>query len=313
MKFKKPKFWDYKKPNFLSYIFLPLTIPVIINNFFLGLKDNNQTFEKPKKICVGNIYIGGTSKTPLTIKLYQFFIKLNIKTGTIKKFYKDQIDEQKILNKNTNLYCSKKRTKALDKAMKDKMDLVIFDDGLQDHSINYDLKFVCFDSKKWIGNGNLIPSGPLREKIQSLSKYDAVFINGFTNDNKHLKLEIKNHNKKIKIFETRYTPTNISDFSINNKYFIFSGIGNPENFKEILTRYNLNIIKEVIFPDHYKYTNYDINKIKTQAKKLNAKIITTEKDFVKIKENLDNMISFLKVELDIINQDELTDYLKSIL
>ena len=54
--------------------------------------------------------------------------------------------------------------------------MIIFDDGLQDKNISYDLQFVCFDSERWIGNGNLIPSGPLREKISSLKKYDAVFL-----------------------------------------------------------------------------------------------------------------------------------------
>ena len=311
MKFTKPIFWDYKKPNFLSYLLLPLTFPIIINNFFLGIKKNNQVDRKPKKICVGNIYIGGTSKTPLTIKLYQIFINQNVKVATIKKFYKEQIDEQKILSKNTNLYCSKKRKEALDRAINHNLDVVIFDDGLQDHSINYDLKFVCFDRIKWIGNGQLIPAGPLREKLKSISKYDAIFINGFANNNDDLKLIIKKYNKKIKIFESCYKPTNINEFNINDKYLIFSGIGNPENFKEILARHKLNIVKEIIFPDHYKYTDSDIDKIKIQAKNLNAKIITTEKDYVKIDSNENNIITFLKVELDVINEGELTNYLKS--
>ena len=71
MKLKKPKFWDYKYPNFLSYLLLPFTFPIIINNFLLNLKKNIKSNQKPKKICIGNIYIGGTAKTPLTIKIYQ--------------------------------------------------------------------------------------------------------------------------------------------------------------------------------------------------------------------------------------------------
>jgi len=85
MKLKKPKFWDYQSPNFLSYILLPLTFPVIINNFLLNLKKNIKENHKPKKICIGNIYVGGTAKTPLTIKIYQILNNLNIKTATIKK------------------------------------------------------------------------------------------------------------------------------------------------------------------------------------------------------------------------------------
>ena len=103
----KPKFWDVEKPSYLSYLLLPFTVPIIINNYFLSLKKikNNK---KIKTICLGNIYVGGTAKTPLTIKLSQILRKLNFKTATIKKFYKNQIDEQKLLNTKSKLYCKKK-------------------------------------------------------------------------------------------------------------------------------------------------------------------------------------------------------------
>ena len=71
MKLQKPNFWDYKKPNFLSYILLPFTLPLIINNLYLNLKKNKDNKQKIKKICIGNIYIGGTGKTPLTVKIFQ--------------------------------------------------------------------------------------------------------------------------------------------------------------------------------------------------------------------------------------------------
>tara|TARA_B110001452_G_scaffold113299_1_gene94017 strand:- start:1044 stop:1985 length:942 start_codon:yes stop_codon:yes gene_type:complete len=310
MKLQKPKFWDYKKPNFLSYLLIPLTLPLIVNNFFLKFKKNNKTTQKTKKICVGNIYVGGTGKTPLVIKIYQILNQLNFKAATIKKFYKGHIDEQKMLNENTKLYCQKDRALALNDAIKDNKDVVIFDDGLQDRSINYDLKFVCFNNLKWIGNGLLIPAGPLREKVESISKYDAVFINGNAADNSNLKSLIKRYSNEIKIFESHYSPTNFNQFNINERYIIFSGIGNPESFKETLVSNKLNIIKEIIFPDHYNYTQVDIDKIKLQAKKLSAKIITTEKDYIKIKSNKNDDIKFLKIELKIKNEVELINYLK---
>ena len=104
----KPKFWDFKKPNYLSYLLLPFTLPIIINNFFLRFK-KTRTNKKIKTICLGNIYVGGTAKTPLTIKLSQILHKLNFKTATIKKFYKDHYDEQEILASKTNFYCEKNR------------------------------------------------------------------------------------------------------------------------------------------------------------------------------------------------------------
>jgi tetraacyldisaccharide 4'-kinase len=310
MKLKKPKFWDYQRPNFLSYILLPLTFPLIINNFFLNLKKTTKDSGKIKKICIGNIYIGGTAKTPLTIKIYQILNNLNIQTATIKKFYKNHYDEQKMLSEKTILYCERTRISALNKAIQDNMDVVIFDDGLQDKTIHYDLKIVCFNNIKWTGNGFLIPAGPLREKINSISKYDVAFLNGNEKNNSTLKLLLKKYNGNIKIFESKYKAINIKQFNINERYIIFSGIGNPENFKQTLVENSIKITKEIIFPDHHNYTQKDIDYIKSQAINHNSKILTTEKDYIKIKSFKNNDIKYLKIELDIKNEDKLIDYLK---
>jgi len=309
MKIKKPYFWDLQKPNILSYLLLPLTIPVILNNFLLSFK-NQKILKNIKTICIGNIYVGGTGKTPLTIKLSQILKRLNYNTGVIKKFYKIQNDEQRLIKNKTKLYCFKKRNVALRKAINDGVEVALFDDGLQDRSINYDIKFVCFNNTKWIGNGFLIPAGPLREKIKSISKYDAVFLNGNENDNSNIKSLINKHNKDIPIFESTYKPTNIDQFDTNTKYVIFSGIGNPESFKETLISNKLKVVKEFIYPDHYQYTTNDINNIILQAKKFNAQILTTEKDYTKINSNTNNDIKFLKIELAIKDEQKLINYLK---
>tara|TARA_B100000795_G_scaffold243852_1_gene208007 strand:+ start:3872 stop:4807 length:936 start_codon:yes stop_codon:yes gene_type:complete len=309
MKIKKPTFWDYKKPNFLSYLLLPFSLPIIINNFFLNLKKNGKNNQEIKNICIGNIYIGGTAKTPLSIKIDQILKNLNFKTATIKKFYKDQTDEQKILSKKTKLYCFETRQKALNEAIKDRIEVAIFDDGLQDRSINYDLRFVCFNNITWIGNGLLIPAGPLRESLRSILKYDAIFLNGNDENNSQLKSKIREYNKDIEIFETYYKPINIKEFDKNDKYLIFSGIGNPDSFKKTLIKNELHIIKEFKFPDHHNYTFKDINKIKLAAKILDAKILTTEKDYVKLHNDVE--IKFLEIELAIKQENRLINFLKS--
>jgi len=310
MKLKKPKFWDYKKPNFLSYFLLLFTFPLIINNFLLGLKKNKTKNSTIKTICIGNIYIGGTGKTPLTIKISEILDKLNYKTFTIKKFYNDQLDEQKLLANKTNFFCFHKRKTSLNKAIESCADFAIFDDGLQDLSMSYDLNFVCFNNINWIGNGFLIPAGPLREKIKSISKYDAVFLNGNEEDVSNIKILIRKYNSNIKIFETHFILTNSEKFNKNDKYLIFSGIGNPASFKKTLVKNKFNIIKEIEFPDHYAYKRNDIQNIKLHAKNLNAKILTTEKDFVKLNPNDTQGIEFLKIDLIIKKEDQLVNLLK---
>ncbi len=310
MKINKPKFWDLKKPSLLSYLLLPLTIPLIINNYFLSLKKFKNS-KDIKTICLGNIYVGGTAKTPLTIKLNQILQKLNYKTASIKKFYNNQIDEQQLLSKKSNLYCKKKRVDALNEAIKDNIDIAIFDDGLQDRHLKYDLNFVCFNNVNWIGNGFLIPSGPLREKLKSILKYDAIFLNGNEEDNSYIKNSIKKIDTNIKIFETYYEPINYQKFNIDDNYLIFSGIANPNNFKETLLRKKLKIVKEINFPDHYQYQKKDIEKIVLMAENLKARIITTEKDFVKIPKEYLNNINFVEIDLIIKQENELISFIKS--
>ena len=311
MKLKKPKFWDLKKPGLISYLLLPLTIPVIINNLLLKYRSIKKT-EKIKLICVGNIYLGGTGKTPTTIKMFNICKKLNLNITTGKKFHSNQLDEEIILKNKTNLICEKSRKKVVEKAIKNNFDVVIFDDGLQDRNINYDLKIVCFDSENWIGNGCLIPSGPLREKIDSIKKYDIVFLKGECLNEKRIIKLIKNQNPEIKVFQSYYEAVNLDRFNIKNDYLIFSGIANPNNFRNFLINNNFKVIDEIIFPDHYEYKQEDINKIKLKAKKLNAKIITTEKDYVKLSEKDTDNIDFIEIDLKIKNETDLINLINPI-
>ena len=79
---------------------------------------------------------------------------------------------------------------------------------MQDSQLDYDLKFVCFNSENWIGNGQIIPAGPLRENIISLAKFDAVFLNGSSNKLDEIEKTIKKINSKIQIFRTHYNILN---------------------------------------------------------------------------------------------------------
>ena len=312
MKLKKPKFWDLKRPNLISYLLLPLTIPLRINNLLLKYRSTKKT-NKIKLICVGNIYLGGTGKTPSTIKMFNICKKLNLNTSTGKKFRSNQLDEEMILKNKTNLICEKNRKKVVEKAIKNNIDVVIFDDGLQDRNISYDLKIVCFDSESWIGNGCLIPSGPLREKIDSLKKYDIVFLKGECFYEKKIFRLIKDQSPEIKVFQTYYEAVNLNKLNVKNNYLIFSGIGNPNNFRNTLIKNNFNIVDEIIFPDHYEYKQEDIDKIKLKAKKLNAKIITTEKDYVKLSGKDTDNIDFLEIDLKIRNEEDLINFINPII
>lgn len=308
MIFKKPLFWDSKKQGIFSIILFPFTILTNINNFLLSIsnkKINNKIFS----ICVGNIYVGGTGKTPLAIKLYQILNKNHKGVVVGKKFYSSHTDEINLLKKKVNTLIKNKRSLIIQEAIKKNKKIIIFDDGLQDKALKYDLNFVCFDTLNWIGNGNLIPAGPLREKINSLKKFDAVFLKNISKPNNKIIKIIKKINPKIKIFNTRYKILNFNNFSLKDKYLIFSGIGNPDSFFEILKINKFLIKDQFIFPDHYSYTEKDFLNIIETSKKLNTKIITTEKDFIKIPKRYQKKIKCLKVDLQINNQKKLINFI----
>ena len=307
MKLKKPKFWDYKKPSFLSYLLLPFSIILgLITKIKSKPKFSNS---KIKTICVGNIYIGGTGKTSLTIKIKEILDKNNIKACFIKKFYPNQIDEQKLLSKNGTLFSNLKRIIALDEAISKGFEVAIFDDGLQDSSIKYDLEIVCFNNLNWIGNGLTLPSGPLRENINSLKFYENVFLNGNEESLITIKEQIKKINPNMNINSGKYTPLNIDEFDKNQSYLVFSGIGNHKTFVEMLKNNKLKIVSDLEYPDHYQYSKRDFDEIIINAKKFNAHIITTEKDYLRLENFNRNEILYVKSSLDISDEKSLTNKL----
>ncbi len=303
MNLKKPKFWDYKKPNIYAYLLLPIALLINILNLF-KIKSKTKKF-KIKTICVGNIYIGGTGKTSLSIKINEILNKKKIRSCFIKKFYKDQIDEQKLLQSRGKIFTSSKRLDAVAQAENENYEIAILDDGLQDNSINYDISFVCFNNLNWIGNGLTIPAGPLRENIKNLKKYQHLFLNGNLENIENIEKEILQINPKINIHIGEYELLNLDEFDQNNKYLVFSGIGNHQTFISMIRKNGLNIYKDIEFPDHYEYTNNDIKQILKQANDLDCKVITTEKDYLRLENNKMDEIKIIRSKLKIINEERL--------
>ena len=303
MKFKKPNFWD--TINLISLLLIPLSLLVIIFNFFKSF--GAKKYFKIKTICVGNIYLGGTGKTPLVLKINEM-LKYNYRTVFIKKKYNDQIDEQNILSKYGNLICLNFRDIALKIAQKKKYQLAILDDGLQQKSLNYDISIACFNSSDLIGNGFVIPAGPLREKISNISHYNVAFLNGEKKNEKFEKY-LKKLNPSLKIFTAKYKAKNLRSINLKNNFLMFSGIGNPSEFRKTLKKYNFKIKKVITFPDHYNFKDSDISNIQKIAKKNKLKIITTEKDYNRLRVNQKKNIQYLKIELIIKKQKEFKNFI----
>ena len=300
MKLFKPKFWKSNK-NFFTVLLIPLSL---ITWIYIILK---KTFIQKVKfnipvICVGNIFIGGTGKTPLSIHIAKKLSENGKNPAIVRKYYRSHIDEHKmILSYYNKLILNLNRSKGIYEAIEKGYDAVILDDGFQDYKIKKNLSIICFNSNQLIGNGYLFPSGPLRESLGSLRNANILIINGDRSldfEQKILKIQ-----KDLKIYYSNYKPLNIQEFE-NKKLLVISGIGNPENFFKILKDNQMNIQKKMVYPDHYEFTKNEMLKIIEYAKKNDFQIVMTEKDYYKIKDfSLEN-IKYLKVKLEIEKEEE---------
>ena len=272
-----------------------------------------KIFKKPKNfsvpvICVGNIYLGGTGKTPLTLELFKIIKSIGKNPGFIKKGYDYLDDEIKMLEKIGKVYTDKSREKAINSLISSNYNVAILDDGFQDYSIKKNFSILCFNSRQLIGNGFTIPSGPLRESIKSLKRADCVLING----EKNIKFEnkINKFNNNIKIFYSKYKLLD-TDGIQNKKVIALAGIGNPENFFDQLKEKNIDLIKTYSYPDHHNYSKKELKNIIDESEKNNAVIVTTEKDHSRMNEEIKLIIKCIKVDLEIENKNDFINLIKS--
>ena len=307
MKLKKPKFWDLKQISLWALLLIPFSflfqLVLLLEKFFKKPKN----FSVPV-ICVGNIYLGGTGKTPLTLELFKIIKSIGKNPGFIKKGYDYLDDEIKMLEKIGKVYTDKSREKAINNLISSNHDVAILDDGFQDYSIKKNFSILCFNSRQLIGNGFTIPSGPLRESIKSLKRADCVLING----EKNVKFEnkINKFNNNIKIFYSKYKLLD-TDGIKNKKVIALAGIGNPENFFDQLKEKNIDLIKTYSYPDHHNYSKKELKNIIDESEKNNAVIVTTEKDHSRMNEEIKLIIKCIKVDLEIENKNDFINLIKS--
>ena len=306
MKLIKPKFWDHK--NLISLSLFPLSLIIQLVIFFKKRFTKVCNFKIPI-VCIGNIYVGGTGKTPLSILVSKELSKIGKKPAIIRKYYKDHKDEHSLIKENFNyLILNSNRISAIQEAENKNFDIAILDDGFQDYKIKKNLSIICFNSN-FEGNGFVIPAGPLRENLSSIKNAQIMIINGY----KNLKFEKKilDINNNIDIYYSEYKAINYDKFN-QKELLVITGIGNPENFLKLLYNHNLKIAKKYIYPDHYNFSKEEIDNFISEAKKNGYQIVCTEKDFHRIKVYDIKEIDYLKVELVLEKKEKLIKKIQSI-
>src|SRR6056300_72987 len=290
----KPFFWN-KKNNFFSFILLPFALVYLLSIKINKTLASSINFKNIKIICVGNIYLGGTGKTPLVKKIYDE-IKKDKKCCVLKKYNKNQMDEINLLNYYTDLLIPKSRLEGLKIAINKGYEFVILDDGMQDHSFKKNISILCIKSKDGFGNENVLPAGPLRESLDSIKNYNLALING--NAREDLESLIKKYNPNIKIFYSKYTVSNQLKNS-NKNYFAFSGIGDNESFFETLKENGIKVYQTKEFKDHHNFSDDDILNLINLSEKKNLCLITTEKNYFNINKKYQNKVECAKIDLEI--------------
>jgi tetraacyldisaccharide 4'-kinase len=288
-----PKFWENK--NIFSLLLFPLSIiyGVIFEiKFYL---QQPRKFDK-KIICIGNVTVGGGGKTPTAIAIAKILIENGYKVAFAIKNYKSKsklnfiitdkskysdeiIEEAFLLSKIAPTFVAAKRIDAIKQASKTKCDYIIVDDGYQNNEFYKDISILVIDGIQKIGNGFLLPAGPLRQCFDSAVKA-ADFIVMINSHDEKLVKKITAHGKKI--ISAKAVISVNDKLAQHDKFFAFAGIGYPFKFIKTLELNKYEIVGNKFYPDHYKYSEKDIIFLEKLADNYSAKLITTMKDAVKI-------------------------------
>jgi tetraacyldisaccharide 4'-kinase len=330
MRLKTPYFWyntDKFKSRIQSYSLLPLA-----SAYYIGYKTHQQ-FGKPYKanipvICIGNLIAGGAGKTPSVLALLKLINQKKLFNAPfclsrgyggqeqgpliIKPEHHNAIDvgdEPLLLSGYSKCIVSKNRAEGARLAEQKGADLIIMDDGLQNNSLHKTLKFAVVNGTYGFGNKKLIPAGPLREPLhEGMKNSDAFILIG--QDTQDVKSIIP-ENKPI--FKAQLSVPESWIYNQETPYIAFSGMAHPEKFHSTLWSKGINVIGWHTFPDHYNFSKEDIHKIAEDAKSKKARLITTEKDFVRIPSdiNFDITIDVMPITLIWEKPDELTEFIMS--
>ena len=293
--------WWFLSKNLMAFILVPVSwIYYLIGRIVFWVRGKNAISSRRPVICVGNIFAGGVGKTPIVRTIANYFdapvvmrgYKKNKKTG-------DAGDEATMLSRGglvVHVGDRKSNIVLLNKQLDDSSPIVM-DDGLQNPTIKKDISIIVFDESLGFGNGLLLPAGPLRQPKSVLKNADAIIV-------------IRNKNKKKNFVLPENVPVfyaknqTVSPYDDDEKLVAFAGIGYPKKFFNALK----NVVAKRAFPDHYQYTQQDIEQLLSLAEKKKAKLITTEKDWVRLPVEIRDKIKYAR--LDTVLENNFYDWLK---
>ncbi len=292
---------------------------------------------------IGNITAGGTGKTPMTIHVADMLLKAGYKVVIISRGYKRKSGKAVlVVSDGENILCGvseagdeaymmatalgcplivgKSRYSAGRLAIeKFNPDVILLDDAFQHLALHKDLNLLLLDSKNPFGNGALLPRGPLREPPASVERADAIVMTrGSEEEGETVPAPPFSREMDVPVFKTSHVPrvsrvvvdgaeSGRKDHDVlpGNKIFLFSAIANNDLFIHSCRNLGFSICGYLEFPDHFWYTERDLERIKHRFRETRADCIgTTQKDFVKIQNRICGLSALIVFDIEICFKNE---------
>ena len=295
----KTPYWFMRK-TLLSFILLPIAWGYYgVSRMVFKMRKLHQYNSRRSVICVGNILAGGVGKTPIVRQIATYLDAPVVMRGYKKTASTGNIGDEATMLSRAGLIVHtgdrKSNVVLLDKQKSDTP--IVMDDGLQNPTVKKDVSIIVFDESIGFGNGFLLPAGPLREPKSHAANADAIIIVRAVNPRKNFTIPAG-----IPVFYAHNQT--VSPYSDKTPLVAFAGIGYPKKFFNSLH----NVVATRAFSDHYQYTDDDIKKLLELANRKGAKLITTEKDWVRLPASVRDEIKYAQLDTKI--DDNFWDWLK---
>ncbi len=305
---KAPSFWH--QPNHpLRYALTPLSWLYQLGHLIRFHANPSYKAHVPV-LCVGNLVAGGAGKTPAAIMLTQQLIAMGHTPHIISRGYGSHIlnsllvndthtatdvgDEALLLARHAPCWVGENRKESAINAMKNGADCLIMDDGLQNPSLYKNASMVVIDGGYGIGNGAIIPAGPMREPWKvGLKHANAVLIIG--EDTHNLTDTLPQHIMAMSATINATIPESIK----GKPLLAFCGIGRPQKFYDTLAEHKLDVIDTQDFPDHHPFKEGELSALWDTAEKAGAALVTTEKDWVRLPKEWQSKVEIVPITLNI--------------
>ncbi len=246
-------------------------------------------------ICVGNLVAGGAGKTPVVLALVEALAARGAPVHCLSRGYggsspglrrvdaardraADVGDEALLLARVAPSWVARDRAAGARAATAAGARVLVMDDGFQNPALAKDLSLVVVDGAYGFGNRRVMPAGPLRETVaRGLARADAVVLLG--RDERNLGTALGN---RLPVLGARLTPKPGGERLAGRKVLAFAGIGRPEKFFATLAELGAELAETRAFPDHHPYLAAELRELRARAQALDAILVTTEKDAVRL-------------------------------